>query len=112
MSAAANNWLKDRPLVTVLLSFLGSLILAFTVRAADISKDEKKEINDKIDSKASIEYVDKSFINHEGKEQLIFNRIESLISLGNDKQDAVLQGIKDAFDITNKRLERIEDKIN
>ena len=110
MSAAANNWLKDRPLITVLFSFLGSLILAFTVRAADMNNDEKKEINDRIDSKASIDYVDKSFANHEIKEQIMFQNITNVITLNAEKQQAVLEGQIKYMESIDTRLERLENK--
>lgn len=79
MSAAANNWLKDRPLITVLFSFLGSLILAFTVRAVNIDDEEKKALKDKIDNKADIEYVDNSISIHEIREQKIIEPIQQNI---------------------------------
>ena len=102
MSAAANNWLKDRPLLTVLFSFLGSLILAFTVRAVNNSDEAAKSMKIEIDKKASIEYVDKQFINHESKEQVMLNRLENIITLSLEKQEAVVNSI-------DKRLERIEN---
>lgn len=110
MSAAANNWLKDRPLLTVLFSFLGSLILAFTVRAVNISDDEKKKMQNDIDSKATIDYVDRSIFNHEAKEQIMLNRIENIITLTSERQDAFLQGQKDIVESIDRRLQRLENK--
>lgn len=53
--SAANDFLNKRPYVTVVLSILSSLIVAFTVRSANIRKAD-------LDSKASTEEV-KTMIN-------------------------------------------------
>lgn len=106
MSAAANNWLKDRPLLTVLFSFIGSLILAFTMRAVNMSDEKAREFEDKLDKKADTEWVrtklKEEMSQHEAKEQIMLNRLENIITLSLEKQEAVVKSI-------DKRLERIEN---
>lgn len=73
MSAAANNWLKDRPLLTVLFSFLSSLILLFTARAVEFNDTEKAEFKKELQEKVDADYVNAAIIAHEDREEQIID---------------------------------------
>jgi len=89
MSAAANSWLKDKPLLTIGISFLSSLILAFSVRSANISKEE-------MDSKATKVEVHTAFEQHEKKEIEVINPIkERIVSLEQADKDARTEYLKE-----------------
>lgn len=77
----------------------------------EIFQKEELDRNNKIQAE-SIKYTDRMMDNHEIKEQLMLNRIENIITLSNEKQDAFLQGQKDLIQSIDSRLKRIEDKTN
>jgi len=99
-----NKWINQ--LINICTSILAVLLTVYFASSDLDARELKKEIN----SKASIEYVDKSMTNHEIKEQIMLNRIENIITLGAEKQQAVLEGQKDYMKSIDKRLERIENK--
>ncbi|MCP4987228.1 MAG: hypothetical protein GY928_14615 [Colwellia sp.] len=79
MSAAANNWLKDRPLITVLFSFVGSLILVFVSGAQSADREEQQLLKEEMDLKADKTYVDNRVNNVEGKYQIELNNIKKAL---------------------------------
>jgi len=93
MSAVANNWLKDRPLFTMIISSLIAIIIPLSIFAMKQESEQMNAINQKIDKKADIEFVEKRISEHE-------------------KTDAArYQGIRDMFELTNESIQELNDNV-
>lgn len=61
-----------------------------------------KDLKSTLDNKANKEYVREQIRHHEEREEEVYKRLESLIKLSLEKQEAVVNSI-------DKRLERLEN---
>lgn len=111
MSAAANNWLKDRPLLVAGFSFLGSLIIALTVQARNNSYADDKELKKELSKKVDAEYVDNKMKAHERTQEAELNAIRKEISDYKTTQSQILDLTTEIRDMTRTRLNRLEDKV-
>ena len=91
MSAAFDNVKKSW--LTLVLSFFLTVITVVLTQAMTSSEVNERALNERIDSKASHEYVEQRIGEHEKRD------------------DARYEGIKDMFFITNERLKEIQSDV-
>ena len=99
-----SKWFKENIIMVIINTLILLLIgiIGYNVKAM-VSKV------DTVEQKAN-DYTDKVMESHEIKEQIMLNRIENIITLSNEKQDAFLNGQEKIIESIDKRLERIENK--
>lgn len=99
-----SKWFKENIVMAVinLLLLIIISVIGFNVRAMVTKVNE-------VEQRAN-DYTDRTMETHEIKEQIMLNRIENIITLSNERQDAFLEGQKELVRSIDSRLKRIEDK--
>jgi hypothetical protein len=78
--SAADKWLNNRPLFGHMITLLISMIVVFTTYALNSSDYKNNKLNERLEGKADVEYVDNKIIEHEAKEEQMIMPIKEDIN--------------------------------